>query len=112
MRGQDHPPDGFSTPDRDEGPRDDLFKRIEHRLKIIEEKLTALIEQRVPQEYYSVEDAASILKKAPFTVREWCRHGRINAEKRDIGRGRSKEWMISHAEIERIKAKGILPLKK
>ena len=31
---------------------------------------------------YSVEEVAAMLSKSAFTVREWCRNGRINATKR------------------------------
>ena len=83
---------------------------LELQLNRIEEKLNALIEQRVPQAYYSTAAVAELLNKAEFTVREWCRLGRINAEKRDTGRGKSKEWMISREELCRIQEKGLLRL--
>ena len=77
-------------------------------LQRIEEKLDALIEERVPREYYSTGDIAELLGKAEFTVREWCRLGRVRAEKRDCGRGNSREWMISHEELERLRSEGLL----
>ncbi len=63
-----------------------------------------------PREFYSPSEVAVLLGKAEFTVREWCRLGRILAEKRACGRGLSKEWMISHDEVQRIKNEGLLPL--
>jgi transposase len=78
------------------------------RLDRIEESLRQLLQERVVQKYYSTTDVARILGKAEFTVREWCRNGRIKAEKRPCGRGNSKEWMISHEELERIQAQGLL----
>ena len=78
------------------------------RLDRIEESLRLLLQERVTQKYYSTTDVAKILGKAEFTVREWCRNGRIMAEKRPCGRGNSKEWMISHDELERIQAHGLL----
>ena len=78
------------------------------RLDRIEESLRLLLQERVVQKYYSTADAAKVLGKAEFTVREWCRNGRIRAEKRPCGRGNSKEWMISHDELERIQAQGLL----
>ena len=45
--------------------------------------------------------------RAEFTVREWCRHGRIRAEKKDSGRGAYAAWAISHAELLRFQREGI-----
>lgn len=81
---------------------------LAERLDRIEESLRLLLRERVTQEYYSTADVAKILGKAEFTVREWCRNGRIRAEKRSCGRGNSKEWMIAHQELERIQAEGLL----
>jgi hypothetical protein len=71
-----------------------------------------LINQRRVQEFYSPGEAAALLGKAEFTVREWCRLGRVHAEKRRSGRGRSLEWVISHAELVRIQREGLLPQPK
>ena len=68
-----------------------------------------LIDARVQKEYYSTSEIARILSRAEFTVREWARNGRIWAEKRACGRGNTKEWMISHAELKRIQNEGLLP---
>jgi hypothetical protein len=81
------------------------------RLDRIETALHTLLQQRVVQAYYSTADAAQQLGKAEFTVREWCRHGRIQAVKRACGRGSSLEWMIPHGELERVRAEGLLPAK-
>jgi len=82
------------------------------RLEKIEELLQQLIQAKVvPQQYYSTADAAKILGKAEWTVREWCRLGRVHSNKRPSGRGASKEWMISFEEMQRIKSEGLLPLK-
>lgn len=85
--------------------------QLAERLERIEDALRMLLQQRVTQTYYATTDVAKILGKAEFTVREWCRLGRIRAEKRSCGRGNSKEWMISHDELQRIQAEGLLPLK-
>lgn len=79
------------------------------RLERIERTLLQLVRERVVQEYYSTADVAKILGKSDFTVREWCRLGRVYAEKRPCGRGNSKEWMIAHDELERIQSEGLLP---
>lgn len=69
-----------------------------------------VVTQRTIKEWYSPEEVADMLEKRPYTVREWCRWGRINARKRPTGRGDAKEWEISHEELERIKAHGLLPV--
>ena len=78
------------------------------RLGRIEDKLQMLLQQKIVQKFYSTGDVAKILNKAEFTVREWCRLHRIRAEKRPCGRGHSLEWMISHEELDRVKAEGLL----
>jgi hypothetical protein len=50
-----------------------------------------------------------ILGKAEFTVREWCRLGRIRAGKKTCGRGSASEWIVSHAELTRVRNEGLLP---
>ena len=84
-------------------------QEIAQRLNRIESLLTKLVEQEPAKEYYTTADVAKILSRAEFTVREWCRLGRVWAEKRQCGRGTSKEWMISHGELMRIQSEGLLP---
>lgn len=84
---------------------------LKQRLTRIEGMLESILEQRAAiREFYSTSEVADLLGRAEFTVREWCRLGRILAEKRACGRGLSKEWMISHEEVQRIKNEGLLPL--
>jgi helix-turn-helix protein len=79
------------------------------QLNRIEEKLDLLLQQRTVKDWYTTAEVAQVLGKAEFTVREWCRQGRIHAAKRACGRGKAKEWAISHAELERIRNEGLLP---
>jgi len=83
---------------------------IEERLEKIEAMLTVLVERQQVREWYSVEELAQLLGKAEFTVREWCRLGRIRAEKRLSGRGAFPAWCISHEELLRYQREGLLPL--
>jgi transposase len=85
---------------------------LDERLDHIEQMLAVLVNQRTVKDWYSVDEVASHVGKASFTVREWCRHGRINAQKRSYKRGKSAEWMISHEELLRIKNQGLLPEKR
>jgi len=50
-------------------------------LERIEAAFNPLIQERTAKEWYTTEEMAKIVGKAEFTVREWCRNGRIHAEK-------------------------------
>ncbi len=71
-----------------------------------------LVSQRAARDWYSTEQLARLLGKAEFTVREWCRNGRIHAEKKGSGRGKYQSWVVSHAELLRVQREGLLPLKR
>ncbi len=87
-----------------------LLEQLVTRLERIEQAIGALSKVRSAKDRYTVEEVAEILGKAPFTVREWARNGRIKAEKRACGRGRTQEWAISHEELHRIQNDGLLPV--
>jgi hypothetical protein len=87
-------------------------QQVLERLKRIESMLVTLIEHRQVQDCYDTKTVAKILGKSAYSVREWCRLGRVRAEKRQCGRGTSLEWMISHEELMRIRSEGLLPLSK
>lgn len=80
------------------------------RLGRIEALLHQLVQQRTVKESYTTAEVAQILGKAEFTVREWCRQGRIRASKRACGRGPTQEWSISHEELLRYQNEGLLPV--
>jgi hypothetical protein len=82
------------------------------RLDKLETLLADLLRQRTTKDWYSTGEAAEILGKAEFTAREWCRLGRVHAEKKGSGRGKYQSWVISHAELLRIQREGLLPLAK
>lgn len=85
---------------------------LEERLDRLEKLLLVLVERQQVREYYSVEEFASIVSRADFTVREWCRHGRIKAEKKESGRGAHASWAISHEELLRFQREGLLPVRR
>ena len=85
------------------------MNEILEKLDRIEATLAVLVEQRQIQDWYDTKTAAKILQRSPYSIREWCRSGRVNAEKRASGRGNSKEWIISHEELMRIRSQGLLP---
>lgn len=63
----------------------------------------------VAREWFTVEEVATQLGKRPYTVREWCRHGRLNATKRTEKRGGVELWNISSEEVARYRNEGLLP---
>jgi hypothetical protein len=81
---------------------------IHARLDRIETLLAALIGERAAKDWYSTAEAAAALGRAEFTVREWCRLGRVRAAKKQNGRGRAFEWVIAHEELLRFRREGLL----
>jgi len=80
------------------------------RLHRIESALASLVDKQTTKEWYSTGEIAKLLSRAEFTVRQWCRLGRVNCEKKRTGRGRYQAWVISHEELLRIEREGLLPL--
>lgn len=85
---------------------------LDERLEKIESMLVMLVERQQVREWYSVEEFARIAGRAEFTCREWCRHGRIKAEKKESGRGAYASWAISHTELLRFQKEGLLAVQK
>jgi hypothetical protein len=83
---------------------------LEERLEHIVAMLTQLVERQQVREWYTTGEFARTVGKAEFTIREYCRLGRINAEKRRSGRGAYPQWVISHDELERYRRHGLLPM--
>jgi hypothetical protein len=82
---------------------------IDERLERIESMLSALFEQRTVREWYTTEQFAQLVGKSEFTIREYCRLGRLKAEKRRSGRGAHPAWVLSHEELLRYQREGLLP---
>lgn len=87
------------------------LESLKQQLDTMQGMLEALLQAKPTKEAYTSSEAARVLGKQPFTVREWCRLGRVNAVKRASGRGAASEWLISRVELERIANYGLLPLK-
>jgi hypothetical protein len=81
---------------------------VEERLEKIEAPLARLVERQTVRDWYATDEFARLVDKAEFTVREWCRLGRIRAEKRLSGRGSFPAWVISHTELLRYQREGLL----
>jgi transposase len=80
---------------------------LEDRLERIEALLGVLVEGQQVRQWYSVEQFARAVGRSEFTCREWCRRGRILAEKKNSGRGAHAAWAISHDELLRYQREGL-----
>ena len=100
---------GQSLPAGSSNP--DFVAPILARLERIETALETLIQLRTIKDFYSTAEIAETLGKAEFTVREWCRLGRIHAQKKQHGRGAHAEWVVPREELERFQREGLLPIR-
>ncbi len=91
--------------------RDEVIGRLA-RLEGQLAEVMGLLRRPAPKQWYTTAEMAAELGRDPYTVREWCRLGRVRAEKRATGRGRSKDWMVAAAELERVRNEGLLPLRR
>jgi hypothetical protein len=62
-----------------------------------------------PESWYTTAEVGKLLNKSEYTVREWCRQRRVRATKRACGWGDSKDWIVSHEELTRLRNEGLLP---
>ena len=81
------------------------------RLDRIESALMSLVERQAVKDWYTTEEVGKALGKSDYTVREWCRQGRIKGEKKGSGRGRYQSWVVSHSELQRVQKEGLIPLR-
>jgi transposase len=87
-----------------------LVTELLDRLRRLEELYTILADRQTVKASYTVEEVSKIICRSKFCVREYCRKGRVHATKAACGRGRSREWRISHQELQRLRNEGLLPL--
>lgn len=81
------------------------------RVRNMEAMLKRLVDQRQVVGDYTVAEFAELTGRSCYTVREWCRLGRINSRKvPGAKRGAEEEWRIPHSECERYRNEGLLPL--
>jgi hypothetical protein len=85
---------------------------VEERLAKIESLLVVLVERQQAREWYTTGEFAQAVGRAEFTIREYCRLGKLRAEKRQSGRGAHRQWVLSHAELERYRRNGLLPAER
>lgn len=91
---------------------DEQLELVIEKLERIESALRALVERQAVKEHYEIEEFAKIVRKACFTCREWARHGRIRAAKKNSGRGPHARWVVSHDELLRYQREGLLPIRR
>lgn len=80
----------------------------DEKLLRIESMLATLVERQTVKEFYEIDEFARLVGRTNFTVREWCRLGRIQGQKRRSGRGPSFAWVITHDELLRYQREGLL----
>ncbi len=97
-----------AVPDRQENG-DALTAAMAKTQALQEEIRDLLLSQRAVKDWYSTAEVGQLLNRAEYTVREWCRQGRIRAKKKPCGRGKGGEWLVSHEELTRLKNEGLLP---
>jgi hypothetical protein len=85
---------------------------MEERLERIEALLATLVERQAVKDFYEIEEFARLVGKSCFTCREWCRLGRVRAEKKLSGRGAYARWVVSHDELLRYQRDGLLPIQR
>jgi hypothetical protein len=90
-----------------EKPSVDRIDQIDAKLDRV---LDLLRDRSEVRQHFSVEECAPKLNKSAYTIREWCRMGRINAFKCNDKRGDSAAWRVSAEEISRILDFGLLPI--
>jgi hypothetical protein len=85
---------------------------LEQRLENIEAMLAILVQRQTVKDFYEIEEFSKLVGKSCFTCREWCRLGRIQAEKKLSGRGAYARWVVPHAEVQRYQREGLLPYRQ
>lgn len=85
----------------------DLILDLKEHMARLEDRLPEKVGE-TPQ-VFSVIEAAKLLRRKPFTVREWCRQGRIRCHRAESGRGPYTEWRIPMESIRAYQANGLLP---
>ena len=101
-----------APPDRRQTDPPDILARLD-RLDSADWRVAdLLVSPAAVKDWYTTAEVARIIGKAEFTVREYCRLGRVRAEKLPCGRGKYQEWIVSHEELTRLRNEGLLPLRK
>jgi Helix-turn-helix domain len=90
----------------------DVVARLDQLDRKVGQLLDLITKQKTIKDFYTTAEVAEIVGRSEFTVREYCRLGRIKGQKRACGRGKHPAWIVAHAELERFRNEGLLPLRK
>lgn len=78
--------------------------RLADRIESLEKRIEAVVVGRLDKEWYTTEEVAVLMDRAPWTVRQWCLQGRVRAKKRSG----TDRWVVSRDEVERLMNNGLL----
>lgn len=90
---------------------DQLHSMVSEVLRRVQRIEAVVVKQAAVKAAYTTAEFATLVRRNEYTVREWCRLGRVHATKRACGRGCSQEWSLSHDELVRYQTDGLLPLR-
>lgn len=88
---------------------------IDERLASLDDKLNRVLGilgvERTPDDepgrtWLTVPEAAEIVRRAPFTLTGWARHGQIPARKRPNIRGGDRFWIFDREDVEKARRDG------
>jgi hypothetical protein len=82
---------------------------LDEKLDRIEQLLVTLVDRQTIKDFYEIEEFARLVGKSCYSCREWCRLGRISADKKLSGRGAYARWVVPHAELLRYQKEGLIP---
>jgi hypothetical protein len=90
----------------------DILARLDRLELCVGEVRDLLVTQRTVKDFYTTAEVAALIGKAEFTVREYCRLGRVRGEKLACGRGKHQAWVVSHEELTRYRNEGLRPIRR
>ena len=81
---------------------------VAEAVRRLEAKIDLLLTGVPEREWYTTAEFAEAVERSEYSVREWCRLGRIHAAKKSSGRGSHPAWVIHADELDRYRRDGLL----